>query len=88
MKIFLHLILPKRQMLIYQSSSFFNYISVERGLCADEEKMKLTMEVSKAMVDLSLSSEYHSQSWDNALGPKALTDLWPYDPYENIYDYY
>jgi hypothetical protein len=33
----------------------FNYLSEERDLCNDREKMQLTLDVSKEMVDLSIS---------------------------------
>ena len=61
----------------------FNYLSIHRGMCDDEEKMRLTLEVSEAMVELSVSPDYRSQNPDNKYGPTELADLWPYDPYED-----
>jgi exonuclease 3'-5' domain-containing protein 1 len=66
----------------------FNYLSLEQGVCNDREKMQLTLDVSKEMVDLSISPEFESQDRDNKYGPKSLIDLWPYDPYDDDWDWY
>jgi hypothetical protein len=66
----------------------FNYLSEERGICNDREKMQLTLDVSKEMVDLSISPEFDSQDPDNKYGPKSLTGLCPYNPYDDDWDLY
>ena len=66
----------------------FNYLSEERGICNDREKMQLTLDVSKEMVDLSISPEFDSQDPDNKYAPNSLTGLWPYNPYDDDWDLY
>lgn len=62
----------------------FNYLSEGMGLCKDPEKMRLTLDVSKEMVALSISPGFKSHNNpSNKYGPKTLTDCWPYDPYDD-----
>jgi len=66
----------------------FVYLSLDCGLCNDREKMQLTLDVSKEMVDLSISPEFDSQDPGNRYGPTSLTRLDYYDPYEDDWDLY
>ncbi len=66
----------------------FNYLSLDRGVCNDPEKMQLTLDVSKKMVDLSISPEFESQDPSNKYAPKSLTDLLPHNPYDDDWEFY